>query len=59
MRTSKQNRRYRLHQKLAKQGIRYSSNAKNIYVPYDFDTENKDLKELQKDFKYQIQFEIV
>ena len=59
MRTSKQNRKYRLHQKLAKQGIRYNSNIKNIYVPYDFDTENKDMQELKENYRYQIQFEIV
>lgn len=58
MRTSKQNRRYRLHQKLAKAGVRYNPNVKTIYVPWDFETENKDLKELQKDFNYQIQLEI-
>jgi hypothetical protein len=58
IRTAKMNRRYRLHQKLWKAGVKYSSNLKTIYVPWDFEMENKDLKELQTDFSYQIQFEI-
>jgi hypothetical protein len=58
IRTAKMNRRYRLHQKLLKAGVKYSSNLKTIYVPWDFEMENKDLKELQTDFSYQIQFEI-
>ena len=58
IRTSKINRRYRLHQKLKRAGLRYSAMLRTIYVPWDFEMENDDLKELQNDFSYQIQFEI-
>lgn len=58
MRTSKQNRRYRLHQKLAKAGVKYNPILKTIYMPWNYEIENSDLKELQKDFNYQIQLEI-
>jgi hypothetical protein len=58
IRTAKVNRRYRLHQKLIKAGLKYNSNLKTIYLPWDFEMENKDLKELQKEYSYQIQLEI-
>ena len=58
IRTSKRNRRYRLHQKIRRAGLRYSATIRTIYVPWNFEIENADLKELQKDFSYQIQFEI-
>jgi len=58
IRTSKINRRYRLHQKLKRAGLKYSAMLRTIYVPWDFEMENDDLKELQNDFSYQIQFEI-
>ena len=58
IRTTKRNRRYRLHQKLRRAGLRYSATIRTIYVPWNFEIENADLKELQKDFSYQIQFEI-
>lgn len=58
IRTSKRNRRYRLHQKLRRAGLRYSATLRTIYVPWNFEIENADLKELQDDFSYQIQFEI-
>lgn len=58
IRTAKVNRRYRLHQKLIKLGLRYNPNLKTIYVPWDFEMENKDLKELQNNYCYQIQLEI-
>lgn len=58
IRTKKINRRYRLHQKLRKVGLRYSIAHRTIYVPWNFEIENADLKELQNDFSYQIQFEI-
>ena len=58
IRTSKRNRRYRLHQKLRRAGLRYSPTLRTVYVPWNFEIENADLKELQKDFSYQIQFEI-
>ncbi|KUJ63930.1 hypothetical protein AR687_01725 [Flavobacteriaceae bacterium CRH] len=57
-RTAKVNRRYRLHQKLIKAGVKYNPNLKTIYLPWDFEMENKDLKELQKEYSYQIQLEI-
>ena len=57
-RTAKVNRRYRLHQKLIKAGVKYNANLKTIYLPWDFEMENKDLKELQKEYSYQIQLEI-
>ena len=53
IRTAKLNRKYRLHQKLSKAGVRYNPNLKTIYVPWDFETENKDLKELQNNYCYQ------
>lgn len=56
--TSKRNRRYRLHQKLRRAGLRYSAMLRTVYVPWNFEIENADLKELQDDFSYQIQFEI-
>lgn len=58
IRTSKRNRRYRLHQKLRRAGLRYSAMLRTVYVPWNFEIENADLKELQDDFSYQIQFEI-
>ena len=58
IRTSKRNRRYRLHQKLRRAGLRYSPMLRTVYVPWNFEIENADLKELQDDFSYQIQFEI-
>lgn len=58
MRTSNENRRYRLHQKLKKAGVRFDSDIKTVYVPYDDALQNKDMKELQNKFNYQIQFEI-
>ncbi|MCV9934438.1 hypothetical protein OIU80_19330 [Flavobacterium sp. LS1R47] len=58
IRTAKENRRYRLHQKIGKVGVRYNSNLKTIYVPFDDDLQNKDILELQKNFNYQIQLEI-
>lgn len=58
MRTAKENRRYRLHQKIGKKGVRYNPNIKTIYVPFDNDLKNKDILELQKNFNYQIQLEI-
>jgi hypothetical protein len=58
MRTSKENRRYRLHQKLRKAGVRFDSDIKTVYVPYDDALQNKDMRELQNNFNYQIQFEI-
>lgn len=57
-RMAKANRRYRLHQKLIKAGVKYNPNLKTIYLPWDFEMENKDLKELQKEYSYQIQLEI-
>jgi hypothetical protein len=59
MRTKAQNRRYRLHQKLSKAGLRYHSKGKTIYVPWDFDITSSDMQELQIQFGYQVQFEIV
>ena len=58
IRTQKINRRYRLHQKLRRAGLRYSAMLRTVYVPWNFEIENADLKELQDDFSYQIQFEI-
>lgn len=58
IRTAKENRRYRLHQKIGKVGVRYNSNLKTIYFPFDDDLQNKDILELQKNFNYQIQLEI-
>mgnify|MGYP007094616139 FL=1 len=58
IRTTKRNRRYRLHQKLRRAGLRYSATLRTVYVPWNFEIENADLKELQDDFSYQIQFEI-
>ncbi len=58
IRTAKENRRYRLHQKLRKAGVRFSANIKTVFVPYDDDLQNRDIKELQKIYNYQIQFEI-
>lgn len=58
IRTAKENRRYRLHQKLRKAGVRFTSNIKTVFVPYDDDLQNEDIKELQKVYNYQIQFEI-
>lgn len=58
IRTSKENRRYRLHQKLRKAGVRFNSNIHTVYVPYDDDLQNKDIIELQKKYNYQIQLEI-
>ena len=58
LRTTKTNRKYRLHQKLIKAGVKYNPNLKTIYVPWDYAIENKDLKELQNNFSYQIQLEI-
>lgn len=58
IRTTKRNRRYRLHQKLRRAGFRYSATLRTVYVQWNFEIENADLKELQNDFSYQIQFEI-
>ncbi|MET3018558.1 hypothetical protein [Flavobacterium hydatis] len=58
MRTAKENRRYRLHQKIGKEGVKYNAYLKTIYVPFDNDLQNKDILELQKNFNYQIQLEI-
>ena len=58
IRTSKRNRRYRLHQKIRRAGLRYSATLRTVYVPWNFEIGNADLKELQNDFSYQIQFEI-
>lgn len=58
IRTAKENRRYRLHQKLRKAGVKFKSNIKTVFVPYDDDLQNKDIIELQKSYNYQIQLEI-
>lgn len=58
VRTSKENRRYRLHQKLKKANVRFSSNSKTVFVPFDYELQNKDIKELQNEYNYQIQLEI-
>lgn len=58
IRTSKENRRYRLHQKLRKAGVRFNPSIKTVFVPHDDDLLNKDIKELQKIYNYQIQLEI-
>ncbi|KIA99258.1 hypothetical protein OA93_06415 [Flavobacterium sp. KMS] len=58
IRTAKENRRYRLHQKIGKEGVKYNAYLKTIYVPFDDDLQNKDILELQRNFNYQIQLEI-
>jgi hypothetical protein len=58
VRTSKDNRRYRLHQKLRKAAVRFSSNSKTVFLPFDSDLQNRDIKELQNEYNYQIQMEI-
>lgn len=58
LRTSKDNRRYRLHQKIRKAGVRFSSNSKTVFLPFDNDLQNRDIKELQNEYNYQIQLEI-
>lgn len=58
VRTSKDNRRYRLHQKLRKADVRFSSNSKTVFLPFDSDLQNRDIKELQNEYNYQIQMEI-
>lgn len=58
LRTSKDNRRYRLHLKLRKADVRFSSNLKTVFLPFDDDLQNRDVKELQIEYNYQIQLEI-
>ncbi|OXE99993.1 hypothetical protein BC749_108174 [Flavobacterium araucananum] len=58
VRTSRENRRYRLHQKLRRANVRFSSNLKTVFVPFDNDLQNRDIKELQNEYNYQIQLEI-
>jgi hypothetical protein len=58
LRTAKENRRYRLHQKLVRVGVRYNPNVKTIYVPFTDNLQNKDILELQRNYNYQIQLEL-
>lgn len=59
MRTAKLNRKYRLHVKLKKAGIRYSPVCRTIYVPWNCEELIEDIKELERDYNYQIQTELV
>jgi hypothetical protein len=58
MDTSKLNRRYHLHRKLRRLKIRFSANLKTIYYPVNVDIDNKDIRELQTAYNYNIQLEI-
>jgi len=58
VRTSRDNRRYRLHQKLRKADVRFRCSSKTVFVPFDYDLQNRDIKELQNEYNYQIQLEI-
>ena len=58
LRTAKENRRYRLHQKLKKAQVKYNPTSMTMYVPFDVESQNKDIIELQMNYSYQIQFEI-
>ena len=46
MRTAKENRRYRLHQKIGKEGVKYNAYLKTIYVPFDNDLQNLQYRDL-------------
>lgn len=52
----KNNRKYRLHQKLKKKLIKYSSAKKTVFVPAGKEVDNSDVLELQSKFNYTIQF---
>ena len=56
-RTAKQNRRYRLHQRVKKL-YRYSALEKTIYVPFDQEANEEPVIELKNKFNYSIQTEI-
>jgi hypothetical protein len=54
----KNNRKYRLHQKLKKKLVKYSSSKKTVFVPAGKEVDNLDVLELQYKFNYTIQFYI-
>ena len=56
-RTAKQNRRYRLHQRI-KNLYRYSAINKTIYVPFDKEVSEEPVIELKTKFNYSVQVEI-
>ncbi|HLF51888.1 hypothetical protein [Flavobacterium sp.] len=58
IRTSTENRRYRLHQKIKRAAFRYASRNKTVYVPANSDLQNNDVIELKNKHGYCIQLEI-
>lgn len=57
MTKKQQRRRYKLHQNIKKM-FGYSATQKTVYVPHDFELENRYLKELIDKYNYQIQYQI-
>ncbi len=57
-RSSNDNRRYKLHQKI-KQLFEFYSRKKLIIITFDYDLKDKFVIELRDRFKYQIQYSII
>lgn len=57
-RGKEENRRYKLHQRI-KSKCRYIASQKKVYVPHDYDINDKDFNELKNKFNYNIQLEIL
>lgn len=57
-RTSEQNRRYKLHQKI-KQRFEYYGKKRTVIVPHNYNADCKFLAELRDKFRYNIQYSII
>lgn len=57
-RTSEQNRRYKLHQKIKKR-FEYSGKKRLVIVPHDYNLDCEFLAELKDKFRYNIQYSII
>lgn len=57
-RTSDQNRRYKLHQKIKKR-FEYSGKKRLVIVPHDYNDDSEYIAELRDKYRYNIQFSII
>ena len=57
-RTTEQNRRYKLHQKIKLEFELYAK-KKLIVIPYDYDLRDEFVIELRDKFRYNIQYSII
>ncbi|MEO6176971.1 MAG: hypothetical protein ABIP27_17595 [Flavobacterium circumlabens] len=57
-RTSDENRRYKLHQKI-KGLFEYHGKQKTVIIPWNYDLQNEFVIELRDKFRYNIQYSIL